>query len=60
MPYVVVEREARKYNLEVEEFLKEFQAVATFNSFEGIHYSFERVVDVKDRGMSGMQEETTP
>lgn len=42
-PYEVVEREARKRNLSVDEFLERFQAVAQYDSFDGVHYIFEPV-----------------
>jgi len=41
MPRLVIEREARRYNLTVDEFLEQFVAVAHFNSIEGILYTFE-------------------
>lgn len=42
-PYEVVEREAQKHTLTVEEFLKRFQAVAQYDNFEGVHYTFEEI-----------------
>ena len=42
LPRIIVEREARKHGLSVEAFLKQFVAVAQFNSIEGVHYTFER------------------
>lgn len=42
-PYAVVEREARKHNLSVEEFLKKYQAVAQYDNFDGVFYAFEPV-----------------
>lgn len=42
-PYEVVEREARKYDLSIKEFLKLFTAVAHYDNFDGVFYSFERV-----------------
>lgn len=41
MPRLVIEREARKHNLTVDEFLEQFVAVAHFNSIEGVLYTFE-------------------
>ena len=41
MPYEVVEREARRRNLSLEEFLEKYKAVAHFDDFEGVFYSFE-------------------
>ncbi len=41
IPHQVIEREARKHNITVTEFLDKYRAVAVYNGFEGIHYSFE-------------------
>lgn len=43
IPRVVIEKEARKRNISVEEFLKTFRAVAHFNGFDGVLYRFEPV-----------------
>ena len=43
MPYEVVEREARRRNLSLDEFLKRYQVVAHFDDFEGVFYSFEEI-----------------
>jgi len=43
MPRVVIEREAAKKGLSVDEFIKHFRAVALYNSFDGIFYTFEKV-----------------
>jgi hypothetical protein len=40
-PYEVVEREARKHNLSIPEFLKQYVAVAQYDNFDGVFYSFE-------------------
>jgi hypothetical protein len=40
-PYEVVEREARKHNLTVQEFLAQYIAVAQYDNFDGVFYSFE-------------------
>jgi len=45
LPYEVVEREARKRQLTIPEFIERFQVVATYNNFEGVHYTFEEIVD---------------
>ncbi len=42
MPLLVIEKEARKHNLTVEQFLEQFVAIAQFNSIEGVLYTFER------------------
>ena len=45
MPFEVVEREARKLELSVDEFIKQYQVVAQYDSFDGVHYTFEKVDD---------------
>ena len=45
LPRIIVEREARKHNLSIRDFLDQFVAVAQFNSIEGVHYIFERKPD---------------
>lgn len=42
-PYKVVEREARKLGLSVTEFLKQYCAIARYNDFSGVVYTFERI-----------------
>lgn len=44
-PYTVIEKEARKRNMTVEEFIEKYQAVAQFNNFEGVLYIFEEIPD---------------
>ena len=41
VPRIVIEREARLKGLTIEEFIKQYCAVAQYNSFEGIHYMFK-------------------
>jgi hypothetical protein len=43
IPRVVIQREAEKRNLTIEEFLKQFKAVAQYDNFEGIIYTFEGI-----------------
>ena len=43
MPYEVVEREARIRGLTVEQFIERFIAVASYDNFEGIRYTFQEV-----------------
>ena len=40
-PYEVVEREAGSRGLTIPEFLKQFHAVAEYDNFEGVIYTFE-------------------
>ena len=43
IPRVVIEREAERCGLTVGEFLEQFKAVAQYNSFEGVLYTFEEI-----------------
>ena len=47
MPYEVVEREARRRNLSLDEFLERYQAVAHYDNFEGIVYTFEEIKKIR-------------
>lgn len=47
MPFEVIEREARKLGLTVDEFIDKYQAVAQYDSFNGIHYTFEKIGEEK-------------
>ena len=42
-PYQVVEREARQKGLTVPEFIKHYQAVAHYDAFDGVMYTFEEI-----------------
>ena len=45
LPYEVVEREARVRGLSIEEFTRQFRAVAHYNDgFDGVYYTFESVL----------------
>ena len=41
MPYEVIAREAEKANISVDEFLAGFVAVAEYDNFDGIRYTFK-------------------
>ena len=43
IPRVVVQREAEKHELTIEEFLEQFKAVAQYDNFEGVRYTFEEI-----------------
>jgi hypothetical protein len=43
IPRAVLDREARRRSLTVSEFLKQYVAVAQYDSFDGVFYSFEPV-----------------
>jgi hypothetical protein len=47
IPRVVIEREAERRGLTVGEFLEQFKAVAQYDNFEGIMYTFEEVKEEK-------------
>lgn len=42
VPPEVIRREAKRCGLTVDEFIKQYELVAQFNSFEGIHYQFRK------------------
>ena len=43
LPRVVIEKEAEKHGLTIPEFLEQFRAVAQFDNFEGVLYTFEEI-----------------
>ena len=43
IPRVVIEREAERRGLTVREFLEQFKAVAQYDSFDGVFYTFEEI-----------------
>ncbi|MBA7582656.1 hypothetical protein ES708_24592 [subsurface metagenome] len=43
IPRVVIEREAERRGLTIGEFLDQFKAVAQYNNFEGVLYTFEEI-----------------
>jgi hypothetical protein len=45
IPRIVIEREAERRTLTIEEFLEQFRAVAEFDSFNGVLYTFEKIVE---------------
>ena len=45
LPKIVVQRAARERGLSLSEFLDKYRAVAVYNGFEGIHYTFEPAGD---------------
>jgi hypothetical protein len=44
-PYEVIERQAAIHNITIDEFIKRFDVVAEYNSFEGVHYTFKERSD---------------
>lgn len=47
IPRVVIEREAEKRGLTVGGFLEQFKAVAQYDNFDGIFYTFEETMEEK-------------
>lgn len=43
LPYEIVEREARKRGMAVEDFIAKYQVVAQYDNFDGVYYSFEPI-----------------
>lgn len=43
IPRVVIEREVEKHELTITEFLQRFRAVAQYDNFDGIRYTFEEI-----------------
>jgi hypothetical protein len=41
MPYEIVERESALRNMSVPEFIDNFVAVAEYDNFDGVHYTFK-------------------
>ena len=41
IPRIVIEREAEKRGITISEFLERFRAIARFDSFDGVRYTFE-------------------
>jgi len=48
IPWVIVEREARRYNLSVEEFIKLYQVEYLFDDFGGAFIRFRKVAEKSD------------
>ena len=48
-PYDVVDHEARKRGISIDEFIQRFQVIAQYNGFEGVLYTFEEI-PVKTEG----------
>ena len=57
IPRVVIEREAGKRRLTLKEFLAQFKAVAQYNSFEGVLYTFEEIEGELQRHSVKLSEE---
>jgi hypothetical protein len=45
IPRMVIEREADKRGLTISKFVEQFKAVAQFDNFEGVIYTFEEIED---------------
>lgn len=47
IPRIVIEREAERRGLTIEQFLEQFRAVARFDNFDGVIYTFEETIEAK-------------
>lgn len=47
IPRIVLQREADKQGISLDDFLKNYRAVAQFDNIDGIHYTFEKVEETK-------------
>lgn len=47
IPRIVIEREAEKRGITISEFLERFRAIARFDSFDGVRYTFEPREELK-------------
>ena len=47
IPRIVLQREADKQGISLDDFLKNYRAVAQFDNIDGIHYTFEKVEEAK-------------
>lgn len=56
IPRVVIQREAENRSLTIGEFLKQFNAIAQYDNFEGIIYTFE---EAKGKSLSQAEREKT-
>ncbi len=43
IPRIVLQREAEKRRIPLDEFLKNYRAVAQFDNIDGVYYTFEEV-----------------
>ena len=46
IPRVVIQREAERHALTIEKFLERFKAVAHYDNFQGVRYTFEKVEEI--------------
>ena len=56
IPRVVIEREAERHGLTIREFREQFRAVARFDSFDGIRYTFEPIEREELTALSSQKE----
>jgi len=48
LPKEVIEREARKRGMTLDEFIEKFRAIAHYNAFDGVFYTFEPVSNLTE------------
>jgi hypothetical protein len=44
-PFDVVDRMARQYGITVDDFLNSYMAIAEYNGFDGVKYTFRKYTD---------------
>lgn len=57
IPRVVIEREAERRGLTIRGFLEQFKAVAEFDSFDGVLYTFEEIKKEEEPALSSLRGE---
>ena len=57
IPRMVILREAEKRELIIEDFLEQFKAVAQFDNFDGVIYTFEEIKKEEDPALSSLKGE---
>lgn len=50
IPWIVIEREAKKHNMNIDTFLESYEVECAFNNFEGVHYQFVPKEQSQDEG----------
>lgn len=43
IPRIVLQREADRRGISIDDFIKNYRAVAQFDNIDGIHYTFEEI-----------------
>lgn len=56
IPRMVIQREAERHELTIDEFLEQFKAVAHFDSFDGVRYTFEKIEKEEKPALASQKE----